>query len=320
LEENTNEKNALVELFAGSGEFQSKAEYSDNDSVRRRQSLSFFLTLFKASDDFGYQLDIDSFRALAYCRAFSTKQPVNYPDSLGKVIDGWASYQRNELLSVALQGLFFACLRDYELSGKNFDSVEELAQWFWNDGSGAKVLTSNKPAKNYGMLQSKLLKEMPKFEDWQEGSHEIQCMFQLKTLSSESSVTIEKIFDLVKNSLRILAALAGREENKVGYGELYFPKGYFEHYPVNLNSFFNHLDAENGTWAQLKPEECLTKVLEGWCLSGHLRVALRKLRLQSQNTFRFMPTDQGLKVISIPKVANTQPRFRQAQTILKDSI
>lgn len=317
LKENADEKNSLIELFSGSGKFQSKVEFSDNDSERRRKSLSYFLSLSKISDDYNYVLDIDTFRALIYCRSFSSQQPVSIPSSLDLVSDGWASYQRNELLSVALQGLFFACLRDYELSGESFDSVELLAHWFWNEGVGARFLNIYK-AKDYGLLQAKLLKKMPKFKDWQEEGHEIQSMFQLKVLSRESSISNEEILEIVESSLRILAALGGRKENKDGYGDLYFPKGYFEFYPVNLNSFSHYLDLDSGSWTQLKVEDCLKKVLADWCLSGHLRVALRKLRLQSQNTFRFMPTDLGIRVVSVPKVANTQPRFRQAQAILKD--
>ena len=54
------------------------------------------------------------------------------------------------------------------------------------------------------------------------------------------------------------------------------------------------------------------------CLDAHLRVAMRKLRQQGQNTFRFEPREIGLIIKSIPGAANTTPRFKQATRILLD--
>lgn len=55
-----------------------------------------------------------------------------------------------------------------------------------------------------------------------------------------------------------------------------------------------------------------------WGIDTHLRVALRKLRGQSQSTFRIRPADRGLEVIAIPPAVHTRPRFNQAVRVLKD--
>ena len=55
-----------------------------------------------------------------------------------------------------------------------------------------------------------------------------------------------------------------------------------------------------------------------WGIDTHLSVALRKLRGQSQSTFRIRPADQGLEVIAIPAAVHTRPRFNQAVRVLKD--
>ena len=47
-------------------------------------------------------------------------------------------------------------------------------------------------------------------------------------------------------------------------------------------------------------------------------MALRKLRGQSLDTFKVLPTDHGLAVTSVPVPSYTTPRFRQARQILAD--
>jgi len=64
--------------------------------------------------------------------------------------------------------------------------------------------------------------------------------------------------------------------------------------------------------------EVLRWLLLHWGIDNHLRVALRKLRGQSQSTFRIRPSDQGLEVTAIPPAVHTRPRFNQAVRILKD--
>ena len=319
LTENTAEKKAMVKLFAGEGPFKGKDKFTDEDSLRRKQSLGYILQLAEATSEYELDFDIDTFRSLTYCHAFSEEHILSFDKSLQTVVDGWASYQRNELLSMALQGLFYACLRAYELSGLNFSNVQILADWFWKKGPGYSALKKVKGITSFDALQKKLLKQMPVFAEWQEDNHEIQCMYQLRSLSRMAGVNKEQLEDMVLDALRILCALAGRPENQAGYSEgLFFPLGYFDYYPVNLNSFLTHLGGDSGDWNDLPLQECLTNVLSQWCLNAHLRVALRKLRQQSQSTFRFMPTDNGLSIVDIPKAAHTQPRFNQARTILKD--
>lgn len=313
------EQMAMIKLFAGEGPYKGRDKITDEDSLRRKQSLCYILQLADATSEYELNFDIDTFRGLTYSHAFSKKHILSFDKSLQTVVDGWASYQRNELLSMALQGLFYACLRSYELSGLNFSNVEVLANWFWEKGPGYSTLKKVKGVTSFAALQKTLLKQMPVFTEWQEENHEIQCMYQLHHQSKMDGVNKQQLADMVLNALRILCALAGRPENQAGYSErLFFPLGYFDYYPVNLNSFLTYLGSESGDWSDLTLHECLTNVLTQWCLNAHLRVALRKLRQQSQSTFRFMPTDIGLSIIDIPRVTHTQPRFKQARTILKD--
>ena len=99
------------------------------------------------------------------------------------------------------------------------------------------------------------------------------------------------------------------------YGELVFEEGYFRYYPINLRSFDYH---RANTWASLTMREVLRWLLLHWGIEVHLRVALRKLRGQSQSTFRIRPSDRGLEVIAVPPAVHTRPRFNQSVRVLKD--
>jgi hypothetical protein len=65
-------------------------------------------------------------------------------------------------------------------------------------------------------------------------------------------------------------------------------------------------------------EQVLQWLLTHWGIELHLRVALRKLRGQSQSTFRIRPSDRGMEVIAVPPAVHTRPRFNQAIRVLKD--
>ena len=120
---------------------------------------------------------------------------------------------------------------------------------------------------------------------------------------------------IILSALRILIALAARAPNATPYATIEFQADYFRNYPINLRSFQRYCSTD---WAVLPTRDVLAWLLEHWGLALHLRVALRKLRGQSQSTFRIRPSDQGLEVIEPPAPAHTRPRFRQSLMILKD--
>jgi len=315
LHKNTAEREVLTSMFLGEGAFSGMSKTTDDDSKRRCQSLSYFLLMSKEMASHGSLLEINSFRSLIYTRSISSKRPLPIPKLLNDVASGWASYQRNELYSIALQGLFYASLRDYEKSGVSADHEGALAAWFWKKGEGSSALKKLQKYKTFKQMSKGLIDEMPNFTDWECEDHEMDHMEKISVTTRIGASSKQQLFDVVIRSIHILAALYGRKENRDGYGNLYFTKGYFDHYPVNLNSFFHKLDNE---WADLPLQECMINMLLHWCLKSHLRVALRKLRNQSQSTFRFIPTDQGIKIIDIPPAVHTSPRYRQTMTILED--
>jgi hypothetical protein len=121
---------------------------------------------------------------------------------------------------------------------------------------------------------------------------------------------------IVAASLRTLIALASWPGAGVNqYADLVFDPGYFRYYPINLQSFAFHFASD---CAKMRMDALLRWLLVHWGIEVHLRVALRKLRGQTQSTFRIRPSDRGMEVIAVPPAVHTRPRFNQALRVLKD--
>jgi hypothetical protein len=150
--------------------------------------------------------------------------------------------------------------------------------------------------------------------DQDNGAHELVLAQRILELS-EGPKSLEKRTEIVLTALKVLVALGVRAGDASPYGKLVFPANYFQVYPLNLRAL--HYHAQH-TWAKLPIKELCRWLFTHWGIEAHLRVALRKLRGQSQATFRIRPSDQGFEVIEPPQPAPTSPRFNQAVRILKD--
>jgi hypothetical protein len=114
---------------------------------------------------------------------------------------------------------------------------------------------------------------------------------------------------IVAASLRTLIALASRPGAGANqYADLVFDPGYFRYYPINLQSFAFHCASD---WAKMRMDALLRWLLIHWGIGVHLRVALRKLRGQTQSTFRIRPSDRGhgshCSAAGRPHAATLQP-------------
>ena len=76
------------------------------------------------------------------------------------------------------------------------------------------------------------------------------------------------------------------------YGGLVVADRFFETYEIN---FFSLRRCAKSDWKLLKGREWLEWLAASWALRLHFRVALRKLRYQSQDSFRIVPLDEGIE-------------------------
>lgn len=282
----------------------------------RSHTLAYLCILTDSARSQEVGFDLPTFRAMSYTLVDSQGEQLAIKESLLLISHIWKVYQRNELLSVALQGIMFSVLRAAELENKNFANTQQISEWFWVDGPGKTALhsTNNSTAISEQWM-SRLSNELADFHKWTNQNHEVQCMERVNKESNKSGVKQAQILDITNDSLSILAAVLYRPENSEGYGEVHFPHNYLQQHPVNLSSVQNE-------WKQhlskLTVTQALSILTKNNCLDAHLRVAMRKLSQQGKNTFRFEPTETGINIKTIPAATHTIPRFKQAIRILMD--
>ncbi len=309
LHNNPGEKEILTELFFARNLFH------DIEALPRRRTLQSILQLATLLAYEDTDVSEATFRACAYSGGLPSGRHWETPRSLIQNRAKWSIYARNELLSVAIQGLFFALLDAYEESRFRFDASAQLVEWFVHEPETLSALEEIGTDSHFSQLMSSAATNLPPLTQWKDPSHEVQFAEQIVKLSRQDKSADNRRLIIVA-ALRVVIALAQRPSGEHNaYGDLVFEDGYFRYYPINLRSFSYHT---KNTWSSLETRDYLRWLLLHWGIDTHLRVALRKLRGQSQSTFRIRPADNGLEVIGIPQAVHTRPRFNQAVRVLKD--
>ena len=98
----------------------------------RRRSLQTILYLSEDLAKWNVSIDLKNFRGCTYCGAMPNGVSWNLPQRLDQNRRKWSVYQRNELLSLAIQGIFYALLDAYQEINYRFHTVDELIRWFVN--------------------------------------------------------------------------------------------------------------------------------------------------------------------------------------------
>ncbi|MHB8809850.1 MAG: hypothetical protein ACYC9M_07520 [Desulfobulbaceae bacterium] len=308
LSKSPEEHSMLLDMFFVGGQFFSQEE------LARRRTLQMLLSLADNLARCGVAIDIEQFRGCVYSSSLPDRTSWQPPERLQKSRQQWAIYVRNEILSLAVQGIFYVVLDSYHASGEKFHSVDELVRWFL-EGPEVEQIGSFFPLNSLvAEIKSTANSWLPALEDWHNDNHEVQLASQIKARCGGDK-SIENRATILLACLKILAALPSRPETRKGYGDYVFPQNYLQVYPINLQSF-NH--NSSNTWDQMTVREWIGWLASTWGINTHFMVALRKLRGQSQSTFRIRPSDQGLEIITVPEAVFTSPRFGQALRILKD--
>ena len=295
--------------------FFARGLFHDLEALPRRRTLQSILHLSNLLAGENAEISEATFRACAYSGGLPSGQSWPIPNSLAQNRAKWSIYARNELLSVAVQGLFFALLDAYEESSQRFHASAQLVDWFIRTPETQAALDKIGASQSYSNLVENTAAKLPPLTHWSHPNHEIQFAERLVRLCrNEKSAENRNL--IVTAAIRVLISLAQRlTKEHQPYGDLVFDGGYFNYYPINLRSFQFH---SAKTWPSMILTDFLRWLLLHWGIDTHMRVALRKLRGQSQSTFRIRPGDQGLEVIAIPAAVHTRPRFNQAVRVLKD--
>jgi len=311
LDANEPEREYLCDLL-----FDADEEF-DLEGRRRRNSLALVLDLARnlpghPAPTGMLALDQGAFRNCSYCGALPDGTAWDVPVELEAARVGWATYQRNELLSVALQGLFWAVLTQLQRDDLSLASVAECERWFCETiVPSIGELDGN---SRFSTAVSTARKALPNLKEAWEPTHEIQLAQQFVDMAARADNSVAQI---VAGAASVIVALAARGgEVDDSYSGFVHEPGYLDAYPINLRNFDTN---SRSLWTDMTLGEVLGWLVRRWCLDVHFSVALRKLRHQTTDTFKIRPEDGGLRVCAVPPVpVFTNPRFRQALRALLD--
>lgn len=246
----------------------------------------------------------------AYAGINSDGSPWHPVMELEGVRRRWAAYQRHELLSVALQNLFWAGLTELSESDASLPDSAAYGRWM------SERLTSRGEHAFWRTTVADALREarehLPPLVAFGNPDHELELA---RAMMADPADEKAARTELVMRCLRLLLAVEARSSAAASYADVFFPADYFASYELNLLSLRWMM---KGQWAALSLKEWLRWLACHWGIRAHTRIALRKLRYDSRDTFRVIPTDQGLRVIEPPLPGWTSPRLRQAARALFD--
>lgn len=299
----TNEQSELMKMFFGSD--------NDEDS-NRRETLGLLLNLISNLSDLGSKTDMQTLRSCFYTGHLPERHPAQLPEKLHNISEKWEIYQRNDLFSYATQTIFFSVL---SLLDRFPNDVSGSAQF-----AGAFVATeevetifSKYEEKSVSKIVGRFQKNIPNLEDWAHEEHEMKLAEQIRMTFNKGDHF--KSFEL---GLKLLFTLTARESFNHSYRDLVEPLSNIKRYPLNLATF--KLKYES-TWAKMNLQEFSAWLIVHWGVETHMKVALRKLSDQSNDTFLVIPSENGLVIPTdktIPEPVHTNPRLNQAMQILLD--
>ena len=304
LPANAAEYELLLDLFLAR-----TAPFQGDGGRTRRASLGLMLDLAsQAARDPDYAFE-GLLRGGAYTGALVDGSAWNVAKPLERVLRGWGTYQRNELLSLALQGLFAAVLRAIER-----DEAQSIRQASDAAEIAVRLLSSRGADLKLPLdaLVARVRGELPALTDWQHEDHELRRGWRLQDLPLNDDATLEAI---AQESIAILLALLARGVDEYPYGDFELDPEYFDPREVHLLSLRL---ASKTEWDGLTVEAWVRWLAVQWGVARHLRVALRKLRGERRDTFRIRPLEGELRVVEAPAPVFTQPRVSRAQQILRD--
>lgn len=304
LRENTAEHELLLDLFLARTDL-----FQGDGGTTRRASLGLMLDLAsQPARDPDYAFE-GLLRGAAYTGALVDGSAWQVTEAHQRVLRGWGTYQRNELLSIAVQGLFAAVLRAIER-----DKARRIRQTRDAADVATRLLSSLGADLQLPLdsLVSRVRGALPALADWQHEDHELQRGWRLQNLQLNDDAKLE---ELARESIAILLALLARGVDEYPYGDFELDPEYFDPREIHLLSL---RQASKNEWAGLTVETWIRWVAVQWGVARHLRVALRKLRGERRDTFRIRPLEGEMRVVEAPEPVFTQPRVSRAQQILRD--
>ena len=320
LEEAQAEREALSMFFLNDG------PYNVASSERRPDTLHTILELCRRFDGIGDSIPVsDAVGRLletAYRRSLATDKPLSeLPSSMVINLDGWRQYYANEFLGIAVQTLFWAALSTLSERELTVSDSASFGEWFrreFESVSDYKLVDLEEAVRT-------VRSELPSITDWDSERHEcfiVRDLIENVAYRADVAARPQAVSDAIRLLISIAARWGGESEHELLCIPL--PPGYEETYPVNLPSFFRLAEER---WTASAVSEWMKWLAVEWGLETHLRIALRKLRYEGLDTFKIIPTENGLRIIEPAgnqtisdtlRPGYTNPRLRESMQMLHD--
>lgn len=323
LSENQAEQNALLDFF-----FSRETIFQHPAWEKRRESLILILDFIQQSNLHGLEISLDSsgvhnFLSAVYTGALSGNLLWDDTENFSETNLLWRQYYAGELLSLAVQGLFWAGITKLVEGDAGVADCRSYGNWF-----AEKFVSSigDFTGEDFTTAEEEIELNLPEITDWENESHEIALTRQLERVVRNKSLP-ERREKTVALAVRILLSLAARWRKNDDL-EIKFPASFsnqqLNEYPINLTNLLRF--AEND-WHEMQLGEWLAWLASHWGVEAHLMIALRKLQGESLDTFKVFPSEEGLQVkevigdktieeILLPGF--TSPRLRTTLQILWD--
>lgn len=323
LSENQAEQNALLDFF-----FSRETIFQHPAWEKRRESLILILDFIQKSNVHDLEISLDSlgvhnFLSAVYTGALSGNLLWDDTEKFSETKLLWRQYYAGELLSFAVQGLFWAGITKLVEDDAGVGDCRSYGNWF-----AEKFVSSigNFTGEDFTAAEEEIELNLPEITDWENENHEIALTRQLEQTVRNKSLP-ERREKTVALAVRILLSLAARWQ-KDGDLEIIFPALFSNQqlgeYPINLTNLLRFSENE---WREMKLDEWLARLACQWGVETHLMIALRKLQGESLDTFKVFPSEEGLQVkevigdktieeILMPGF--TSPRLRTTLQILWD--
>ena len=297
------ERRLLLDIF-----FARTDQWRQDGGTNRRVSLALILDLINRHPRSpGMRLE-DLLRGASYSRTLADGSAWTVGDKWLRVRDGWGVYTRNEILSVALQGIFWAQLRTAIVHGLRLRNAEEAGNLVRETALAA--LGDTWSTLTVGSAITRLLEDLPDIQDWSNERHEVSRAQTVVRLTRGDG----PIEHVARDSTILLLSLLARGLRDNPYQEFELDSEYFSSRDIHLNT----LRRWATEWESWNFGDWLSWMGRRWCVERHMHVALRKLRTENRDTFRIRPLDGELQIVEVPPAVFTAPRVTQAEQILRD--
>ena len=282
-------------------------------AYHRARSLRLLLAML---DQFGSVNDpVSDFRLLAYYGHSASGQAFVPPSGLDEVLQKWLVYQAGEYVHYSLEQAFLAVLSVLKGSPRENAGLERFLRELAINALSASSATLGvgEDARPWAdRLISDLLEEAKTAQAPLERWFQDPWAESKLTPNPKEKRPLDVLAGAFASVLSVLARNRVPAATFAGFDSL--DTSFLRRYSANFASFRAFVFKS----AEKKAADVYADILSNWVIGQHIRVAMRKLRHQTQSTFKLAIEEGRYIWIEDFIPTYTSPRVKQAFRFLRD--